>query len=98
MDHLRSHPVGVSHNSVPLPAVRLLQTRQFTLGQLLLVLVVNHEPGQAEVCHHHCVVLHKEIKHVKESYCYAIIAHATCYCNRVTRDNVKLPIVEKLQT
>lgn len=60
VDHLRSHPVGVSHHGVPLSAVGPLQPGQFTLRQLLLVLVVHHEPSQPEVCHHHCVVLHKE--------------------------------------
>lgn len=65
MDHLRSHPVRVSHHGVPLPAVGLrLQTRQFTLRQLLLVLVVYHEPSQPEVRHHHSVVLHREHHHI----------------------------------
>lgn len=57
MNHLWSHPVGVSHHSVPLPAVRFLQARQLSLRQFLLMLVVHHKPSQPEVCHHHRVVL-----------------------------------------
>ena len=54
MDHLRGHPVGVAHHGVPLPAVLLLQAG---LQQLVLVLILHHEPGQAKVGHHHRVVL-----------------------------------------
>ena len=60
MDHLRSHPVRVSNHRVPLPAVRPLEARQFTLRQLVLMLVIHHEARQPEVCHHHCVVLREE--------------------------------------
>lgn len=57
MDHLWSHPVGVSHHRVSLPAVGPLEARQLSLRQLFPVLVVHHESRQPEVCHHHCVVL-----------------------------------------
>lgn len=61
MNHLRSHPVGVPHHRVPLPAVGLLQARQFSLRQLIFTYIVHHEPSQAKVCHHHSVVLNEQI-------------------------------------
>lgn len=59
VDHFRSHPVGVSHHSVSLPAIVFLQAGHCTQGQHVFMRVLNHEPRQPEVCHHHRVVLHK---------------------------------------
>lgn len=67
MDHLRGHPVGVSYNSVALPAVRPAELWQWPLGRPLhrrcfaLIPLLHHQPGQAKICHHHRLVLIKQI-------------------------------------
>lgn len=87
VDHLWSHPVGVSHHGVPFSAVGPLQARQFSLRQLLFMLIINHESSQAKVCHHHSVVL-KSLNvlklllwHIKHTWmcCNHIIAFACSF-------------------
>lgn len=58
MNHFWSHPVGVSHHRVSLPPVRLLHAMDL---QVLLVLVLHHQPSQTEVRHHHTVILRTDV-------------------------------------
>lgn len=65
MYHLRRHPVGVSYDRVTLPAVRFAEFWQwsfhwaFERRRFALILLLHHQPGQTEICHHHRLVLTK---------------------------------------
>lgn len=60
VQHLWSHPVRVAHHCVALFAVNATEYPLLVgglVGRGLLHLVLHDEPGQAEVRHHHRVVL-----------------------------------------
>lgn len=61
VQHLRGHPVGVSHNSVALPPVRLAKLGQFhgTIhrGRSAAIPLLCDQPSQAKIRHHHRLVL-----------------------------------------
>lgn len=65
VDHLGSHPVRVSHHGVSLSPVGFLDARDRSGRQLVLVLVLHHEPGQAEVRHHNTVILSRAGSHLQ---------------------------------
>lgn len=62
VQHLRSHPVGVSNDRVSLLPVAAPE-HPLLVGRFLrggLDLVLHDQSGQSEVCHDHRVVLAKE--------------------------------------
>lgn len=61
IQHLRGHPVGVSHYSVALPSVRLAELRQFYRlvdgGRSAATPLLRDQSRQAKICHDHRLVL-----------------------------------------
>lgn len=61
VQHLRSHPVGVSHDSVALPSVRFAELGQFhglvDRGRSAATPLFRDQPSQAKICHYHRLVL-----------------------------------------
>lgn len=61
VQHLRGHPVRVSHDSVALPPVRLAKLRKFHglihRGRSAAIPLLRNQPSQAKIRHHHRLVL-----------------------------------------